>query len=209
MIDVLVHAANLLFLSSYLVRDILWLRALTITATLSLFPYYIANGLTLPVAWNSVFIAINLVQIYLLLLQRRPCRLDARQQRLYHRVFRALKPREFLALVSVGQWREVNPGDRLIDAGEILDELYVIDEGALDVEIGARRVTTLAGGSFIGEMSFITGEPTSASVVASAPTQLLSWRRGDLDPFLARHPETRAALQLILGADMAAKLRAA
>src|SRR5262245_13620102 len=74
--DVLIHVANVLFLLSYLVRDILVLRLLTVVAILALLPYYFANGLYPPIFWNSVFIAINLYQLYRLVLERRPVRLS-------------------------------------------------------------------------------------------------------------------------------------
>lgn len=209
MIDVLLHVANVLYLISYLLRDILWLRFVTIIAIVTLMPYYLANGLALPVAWSVVFLLINGYQIYLLFLQRRPVHLDARQQRLYQRVFRTLSPREFLGLVSAGTWHELQPGKELLGQGEVLDRLHVIDEGEVEVTCDERCLATLGAGSFVGEMSFVTGEPTSAAVVAREPTQVLSWQRESLEKFLGAHPDTRAALQMILGTDMAAKLRAA
>ena len=92
--DYLIHVANVLFLLSYLVRDILWLRLLTIVAIGSLLPYYAGNGLYPPIYWNSVFIAINVYQIYRLLMERRPVRLTLEQQRLYRLGFDRLPPRE-------------------------------------------------------------------------------------------------------------------
>ena len=35
-----IHVANVLYLASYSVRDILWLRILTVVAALCLLPYY-------------------------------------------------------------------------------------------------------------------------------------------------------------------------
>jgi hypothetical protein len=39
-LDVWINVANLLYLFSYSVRDILWLRALTVIGALCLLPYY-------------------------------------------------------------------------------------------------------------------------------------------------------------------------
>ena len=47
--DVLIHVANVLFLLSYSVRDILWLRLLTVVAIISLLPYYASNDLYPPI----------------------------------------------------------------------------------------------------------------------------------------------------------------
>src|SRR5262245_51875725 len=71
---VLINAANVLYLASYVVRDILWLRALTMVAGLALVFYYalLPAPLVVAIAWNAVFLAINAWQIRLLLLERRP-----------------------------------------------------------------------------------------------------------------------------------------
>ena len=87
-----IHFANVLYLVSYLVQDILWLRVLTVVAALSLIPYYATNWLGEAIAWNVVFLVINVVQIKLLMIRRLPVSLDEKEQSLYSRAFRALTP---------------------------------------------------------------------------------------------------------------------
>lgn len=60
-----------------------------------------------------------------------------------------------------------------------------------------------------GEMSFITGEPPTADVVAIDPIRYVAWPKAELRSFLAEHPSLRAAWQAVLGADLVGKLRAA
>lgn len=69
----LVHVANVLYLVSYLVKDVLWLHVLTVVAGLVSMPYFglRADPLWAPVAWNVVFVAINTYQIHLLWRERR------------------------------------------------------------------------------------------------------------------------------------------
>ena len=76
-VEDMVHVANVLYLISYLVRDILWLRVLTIFAGLSLLPFYCHCSdhiLWAPIGWNALFISVNLIQIGILLRERRPRR---------------------------------------------------------------------------------------------------------------------------------------
>src|ERR1700756_1171105 len=96
----LLHAANVLYLLSYLVKDILWLRLLTVVAGLLLLTWALLQPQPLwgSVAWNSLFLAINLYQSWLLIMERRPVRLTERESRLYQLVFRSLTPREFVKL---------------------------------------------------------------------------------------------------------------
>lgn len=70
MLDIAGHLAFALIAFSFLVRDILWLRALSIAASLA---SYLApsNPLWIVIRWNVVFIGLNLVQIAILFRERR------------------------------------------------------------------------------------------------------------------------------------------
>lgn len=71
--DNLIYVANGLYLASYLVRDILHLRLLTITAVICLALYFASRPQPLMevVYWNVLFLALNVAQIVRLLWTRR------------------------------------------------------------------------------------------------------------------------------------------
>src|SRR3546814_1855609 len=79
-----------------MVRDILWLRILAVVATACLIPYFYIQPepLMTPIYWNLVFAALNIYWICRLLLERRPVKLSAEEQRLCELVFRTMTPRE-------------------------------------------------------------------------------------------------------------------
>ena len=56
-LDVLVNTANIFYLLSYSVKDIFWLRILTVVAALFLLPYYYMQSTPLwtPIGWNLFF----------------------------------------------------------------------------------------------------------------------------------------------------------
>ncbi|MCA9693482.1 MAG: cyclic nucleotide-binding domain-containing protein [Myxococcales bacterium] len=205
--DAFLHLANLLFLGSYLVRDILWLRVFSVVAMVALCPYYYSSGLLQPIGWSALFIGINFVQIYRLFRERRPVALDARSQRLHRLAFSALTPRAFHKLATAGRWSDVAAGERLIACGQQLDALRVIVSGEVAVQIDGATVAVLGDGRLVGEMSFLTGGAPSADVVAVTATSVLGWQRDELQRFLADNPEIRAGLQLVIGTDLACKLR--
>jgi CRP-like cAMP-binding protein len=207
----LIHVANVLYLMSYLVKDILWLRLLSILGGTLLMVTYVAAvpPLFTPLAWGAVFASINAYQIYLLILERRPVRLAEQEQRLYQLVFRSLTPREFVKLLGLARWERAEAAERIVQRGRALDRMMVIVSGATSVQVDGRDVTRLGEGKFIGEMSFITGEAPSADVVALEETRYVAWPKQELTEFLAGNPPLRAALQLIIGTDLVAKLRAA
>ena len=204
----LVHLANVLFLASYLVRDILWLRVLTVVAILSLVPYYFANQLYAPIAWNAVFVGINLAQLRTLLLERRPVALDADQRRLHQLVFPGMPPRQLLKLLAAGEWKLADEGELLLEQEQPIDALRVLSSGCARVEREAQVLATLPEGSFVGEMGYLTGKPACAKVLAGEPTRYVHWARERPDALLEADPELRGALQRAMGSDMARKLRA-
>ena len=63
--EALVYAANFLYLTSYLVRDILHLRILTIVAACFLVAYFYnqPEPLITVVCWNLFFVALNIFQL--------------------------------------------------------------------------------------------------------------------------------------------------
>jgi hypothetical protein len=70
--DILIHAANVLYLVSYFTRDILWLRVFTVIAASCLAGYFYFGVFPLlpAVYWNLVFIVLNLCWIVRLILER-------------------------------------------------------------------------------------------------------------------------------------------
>src|SRR5277367_1501538 len=123
-----IHIANAIYLCSYLVKDILWLRVLTVLAGLVLLGYYawMPTPLWAGIAWNVVFAAINLRQIQLLLRERRPVVLQPDELLLYKLAFRRLTEREFAKLLAIGHWKEIPAGKRIVQRGEALHQLIVL-----------------------------------------------------------------------------------
>lgn len=207
----LVHAANALYLCSYLLRDILWLRVLTVMAGLCMVPFYFAcaeRPLWAPIGWVALFTVVNLVQIVLLLAERVPRGLADADRELYERVFPDLSVGEFRRILRMATVRDVPAGETVVEQGRPVADMMVLTAGAMDVRRDGRVLATLRPGQFIGEMSFISRQSASADVVATAPSRLLAWSQ----PGLAGVLDSDAALALkmrgILGRDVVAKLRA-
>lgn len=205
---IFIHVANVLYLLSYLVKDILWLRVLTIVGGLTIVAYYVfmPTPVWAAIAWNVLFLAINAWQIRLLLLERRPVQLDPESLALYKLAFRSLKPREFVKVLKLARWSEVEAGERIVERGEPLDRIMVIAGGRVLVKPPTGTPIELRPGCFVGEMSFMTGERPNADVFAAEKTRLVAWPQKELKALLDGAAELRAAVQGVLGADLVAKL---
>src|SRR3954468_7283527 len=89
-----IHAANLLLLVAYSVRDILWLRLFAVGASLVSIPYFVLQPTILwaPLGWTIGFAGINLWQSWRLYIERRPVKLTAEEEEVRRLVFHDLAP---------------------------------------------------------------------------------------------------------------------
>ncbi|HEY8090780.1 MAG TPA: cyclic nucleotide-binding domain-containing protein [Polyangiaceae bacterium] len=206
---VLIHAANVLYVLSYLVKDILWLRLLTVAAGSILLTYYVLEPVPVwaAIGWNILFLAINLRQIQVLLLERRPVHLPPEELGLYQLAFRSLTPREFAKLLRVGGWQSVPAGETFVRRGVALERVMIIAAGHARVQTGAGTVVELGPGRFVGEMSYLTGEAPGADVVATEATRVVAWPQKELRTFLGKDAALHAVIARVIGEDLVAKLQ--
>ena len=101
-----IHAANVLLLVAYSVRDMLWLRLFAVAASLISLPYFVLQPTPqwAPIAWSVVFAGINSFQSWRLYLERRPVKLTSDEEEVRRLAFAQLPSRKVLQLVSLGSW---------------------------------------------------------------------------------------------------------
>ena len=80
--ETLIYAANILYLLSYLVRDILYLRLLTVVAACCLVTYFYnqAEPLMTVIYWNLFFVTLNVLQLTRILWERYRIRANVQHQ---------------------------------------------------------------------------------------------------------------------------------
>ena len=208
--DYLINIANILYLFSYLVRDILWLRILTVIAASCLIPYFYfrPDPLIIAIYWNLLFTSLNIFWIGRLLVERRPVQLSGNDLRLYQLVFRCLTPREMQQLLKLGRWEKAAEQECFISQGNTLDRLMVICSGKACVMKDGKAVEELGDGQFIGGIPFISENSAPADVIALEETYYMSWPKKELKAFLEGKAELHTALQLTLGFDLSKRLEA-
>jgi cAMP-binding proteins - catabolite gene activator and regulatory subunit of cAMP-dependent protein kinases len=203
------HIASILTAVAYLVKDILWLRFLTVLACICgiVFNYFVpATPLWVVIYWNLLFMAINIVQIGIIFKERREVDFTEEEKELYETLFKNFAPFEFMKLLRVGQWLEAKKDQVLAVEEKKLDEVMLIYNGLVSVETGGQTVAQLRDGNFIGEISFLRGGAATATVRALEPTRYLSWSKQDLSQLLNRNPSMRFAMQTVISADLTGKL---
>jgi Cyclic nucleotide-binding domain len=208
--DLLIHAAYVLYLFAFMVRDILWLRILTVAAAICLILYYYVRPepMMIPIYWNLVFMVLNLYWICRLLLERLPVKLTADEQRLFELVFRTMSPREMIKLLKLATWENAEAGECFVERDKPIDRLMVIYSGKACAEVDGRSVTELQPGQFIGSVDYVTQETASANVVAIEPTRYVSWPKSKLKDFMDKNPDLHLALESTLAIDLTRWLQA-
>ena len=206
------HLANALYLVSYAVKEILWLRLVTCLAgamAITAMTLATPSPARVAFAWQGVFFAINLARLIQLIHERRPVKLPPDAKRLATSVFPSLRPRELLRLLEVGEILEHAAGVQVVQKGEALAHLALVIDGTARVLLADARNVELGHGAFIGELGYLTGKLPAADVTAASALRVVRWPCDELRTYLEANPDTRTAMQLVLGADLATKLRRA
>ena len=203
------HLASILTMVAYLLRDILWLRFLTILSCFAgiIFNYFVpATPLWTVIGWNTLFAIINIVQIAIIIKERTGIQFTEEEKELHETLFKKFAPFEFMKLMRLAEWRQVGPGEIITTEGQALDEVMMIYNGLLAVEVKGEKKAELQDGHFIGELSFISGGTATATVRAIEPTRYIAWPKKEIDRLLARNPSMHIALQGMLTKDLSKKL---
>lgn len=206
--DYFVHAANVLLLVAYSVRDILWLRLFAVAASLIAMPYYVLQPTLLwaPLIWSGVFAAINLYQSWRLYLERRPVKLTPEEEEVRRLVFRDLAPRKVLQVLSIGSWTTAETGEQLIERGKSLEAISLIVRGKVRVTRDERVLGDLVAGNFVGSALLLSGAQADIDATVVERVRTMRWEVATLERYLSANPETRIVMQHHLARDLAGKL---
>ncbi len=205
------HIPFVLTLVAYGVRDVFILRSIAIFAFVANILYNWNAGPTPawpPIIWNHLFIAINGYHIIRMAWERRQINFHGRDKFLFEKVFIPFKPVDFRRLLNLGEYLRNPPGATLIEDGEKLDRIFVIVSGELIVRKGGKEMARLGAGQFAGEMSFLTGLPARADVLAATDVEFLCWNQRELKEFLLTEATLLASFEMVLSAQLIEELMA-
>jgi len=93
----------------------------------------------------------------------------------------------FLAESNVPVWY-LKPGETIFKEGEPAKELYVIQRGQIDIQLGNRLIDTLEANDLFGEMALIDTGPRSATAIAKTEVALVPISKKDFLTLVGRAP---------------------
>jgi len=199
------HLAFGLIAFSFIVKDILYLRFVSILASLfSVFYNWVipVEPMWIPIGWNFVFVALNLYHIAVIVYEKRPVHMSPKHKELYETMFKDLTPVEFLKITKLADWEHFKSGEVIIQERHAVETLNLIYNGTVNVKVGGKKVAELKDGQFVGEMSFLTEKPATATCIVKHDAELLVWRQREFKELLKRNPSLYYSIQSLLSTQL-------
>lgn len=202
--------ANTLYVISYMLTSMIWLRVLAIVAAVSTFPYFYfqLEPLWSALFWQACFLTVNLVNLLILLYSMRATSFDELEEQAYELKFSELKPWEVRPIFKHAERRHLEAGCTLLEEGDSNESLFLILEGECQVIKHGQEVARLGPGQFVGELSFVSDHEVSADVVAARDVNLMYWRKSAMAPLFKRQGLYESYFYSLCSLDVAGKLRA-
>lgn len=94
-----------------------------------------------------------------------------------------------------GLWLDARRGDVITTAGEPVSHLYFLSAGSALVSTGGSVIGEVPAGSFIGEVTVLTGRPATGTVEIAAPSRLWCVPATALRAYVDDHDDVRRALE--------------
>ncbi len=187
-------------------RDVLWLRFLLAMAQTVIACYALYRGVFDIAAWNTVLVIVNGYWVIKIMRERQAVAIPKDLQETYRQHFAALNPAEFLRFWSLSKALELSAA-KLTQQGVVPHSLYWLRAGEVALRHDEQLTHGVDAPCFIGEMSLLTGQPATATVVAQGPVSVRAWPRARLQKIAQSNPVLWAKIQSVLGLDLVLKIQ--
>ena len=171
---------------------------------ISLIEEFNLSSFLIQVSW----IAISIVGLTRMVLRDRALTFSDEELDLAREAFPLMMKPDLRELLDQGKWISMRRDTVLTLQGAPVEDLIYISEGRADVLCEDVKIAELGPGAFIGEMTCLSGDPATATVLASGRMRCFRIPAPLLREFLSRRPDIQGHLERAFGADMRRKLHA-
>ena len=120
-------------------------------------------------------------------------------------LFSGCSRRELEQIASIADETNVPEGRTIIEQNQPAHEFFALIDGTADVRRNGRKISTMSGGDFFGELALIARTPRTATVTTSSPARLLVIRGRDFERVLAEAPSIAVKILRELGGRLASE----
>lgn len=201
------HFTYALLIASMLMRKMVPLRILAVAAGLAKIVY---RGVLIfdpvSVMWETVFVSVNIAQLIAIWYYTYHHRFREEHRHFAESMPPGIDKSAIKRLLDLAEARERAPGDVLTEEGRAVEELTYIADGIVKIEKAGQVVAICGPGDYIGELSFLTGNPASATATTVKPTKLVVFNQARLTAAIAADDRLRRTLEAALNRNLAGKL---
>jgi hypothetical protein len=201
------HLNYILVILSVSMTNMRWLRIFAIASGIVGVIYYgflVSDSIS--ATWEFLFATVNAVQLAIVLMAGRRKWTDEDERLFVETVMPTLDGNLRARMLKLARWETREPGQVLVREGETSPQLVFIARGAASVEKGDAMIGVCGPGDFLGEMSFLTGKPASATVRVSNEVRCCIYDPAVLKALTKKHPAIRQALELSFNHNLVGKL---
>ncbi len=201
------HFTYALLILSFMMRKMVWLRALAISSGVAKIIYrlyFVFDPIS--VIWEAIFVLVNVGQLVLIWWEDRAPDYTEEERDFIEVVGPTLPAATARRLLKSGQWADVPAGHKLTVDGQRVEALTFISSGQVQIEKNGTRIGACGPGDFLGEMTYANGKAATATSVATEPTRVLRFERKALEAAQHARPMIRIALQASFNRNLIDKL---
>ena len=200
--------AFLLLVAAILATRVDRLRALVAVASLIGFAHALAFSQDVVAAiWWALLLSAALLVLGRRAAENAKVRFTEEEEGLLRGVFSALPRSRARHLLDQGFWLSGKEGDVLTREEERVTHLYYLAAGEAKVMSHGRQVGTCRPGDLIGEVTVLSGDQASATVVLDGPARFWCAPASVLGPYIQTHEDVRRALEQGFALSLKNKLR--
>lgn len=187
-------------------RALRLLVALAATVALARALFWTGDAIT--AAWMALLLAVCLFLLGRDLYENSKVRFTPEEERMAAGLLEGVPRSRARHVIDQGLWLSGREGDTLTREGEPVGHLYYISEGEARVISQGRQVGSCRPGDLVGELTVLSGETASATVILATPARFWCAPANMLRPYLETHDDIRRAIERGFSNALKAKLRA-
>ena len=198
----------LLLVVALFARDPHRIRAIvSIAAVIGLAHALFSSGSALMAFWWGVLLLASLLLVAKRLLENGKVRFNPDEEAMLKGVLSGLPRSRARHFLDQGFWLSGREGDTLTRENEAVSHLYYLSSGEAKVISHDRQVGLCRPGDLIGEVTILSGDQASATVVLAGPARFWCAPANVLRPYIAAHDDVRHAIEQGFTASLRHKLR--
>lgn len=201
------HFTYLLLIVSMLMRRMVTLRLIAVASGVAKVIYrafFVLDPVS--VLWETIFVLVNVGQLIIIWYYEYRHRFPEEQQHFADNMPADTDRAALKRLLDLSDLERLAPEAVLTSEGDAVTKLVYLADGIVKIEHGGRVVAICGPGDYVGELSFLSGKPASATAIVVKPVRALTFDQGRLADAIKSDGQLRRTLEAALNKNLAGKL---